>query len=141
MTLADPRVGLRAYMLDDAGIAALVADRVYAVIARQGQREPHIVVHRISGVGDHHMQGPSGLTQSRVQIDCYALDLDVASTLANLVKERLDGFHGSILWGEDSPAEAIVVQGIFFAGIGEDYHDATQLYRVRPDFLVWYSER
>lgn len=149
MTLQDVRVGLRAYLLGetaiaariDSGAAASLRYRLFPVKLPQGETRDSIVYSRISGLGDHHMQGPSGLARPRIQIDCWAQSLDAAVSLANLVKERLDGFKGSMLWGDNSPAEAIVVQGIFFDSEREDYDDTAKLYRVSADYFIWFAER
>lgn len=142
MTLADIRVGLRAYLLGESAISTAVGgDRIFPVVLKQGEKRASIVYSRISGLGDHHMQGASGLARPRIQIDCWAPKADDAVSLANLVKERIDGFRGSMLWGDNSPAEAIVVQGIFFESEREDYDDAAKLYRVSRDYFVWYEER
>jgi uncharacterized protein DUF3168 len=149
MTLQDIRVGLRAYLLDDATIAAAVDSgasaslryRVFAVRLPQGETRASIVYSRISGQGDHHMEGASGLNRTRVQIDCWAQTADAADLLARQVKERIDGYRGSILWGEDSPAEAIVVQGIFFDSEREDFDETANMHRSSKDYLVWYEER
>lgn len=141
MTIADIRVGLRAYLLDDAGIAVIVGTRVYPIIMPQGVVQPSIVYTRVSGVGDNHMEGPSGLSRPRFQVDCWAQSIDVAVTLANLVKERIDGFRGTWLWGEDSPAEGIVVQGVFYAMEREDFDSEAGMYRVSRDYFVWQAER
>lgn len=141
MTLADVRVGLRAYLLADGAISSAVGGaRIYPIKLPQGQTLASIVYTRISGQGDHHMQGPSGLSRPRIQIDCYSLSLDTAAALANLVKERIDGFRGAMLWGENSPAEAIQVQGIFFDSERETYDAVTNLYGVSRDYFVWYEE-
>lgn len=142
MTLADPRVGLRAYLLDDATISAAVGGlRIYPIKLPQGQENASIVYSRISGQGDHHMEGASGLNRTRMQIDCWATTAGAADLLARQVKERIDGYRGSMLWGEDSPAEAIVVQGIFFDSEREDYDDVAKMYRSSKDYLIWYEER
>ena len=142
MTLQDPRVALRAYLLDDATISAAVGGtRVYGIKLPQGQTLASIVYSRISGQGDHHMEGASGLNRTRMQIDCWAQTADAADLLARQVKERIDGYRGSILWGEDSPAEAIVVQGIFYESEREDYDDVAKMYRSSKDYLIWFEER
>lgn len=139
VTIADFRPALRQYLLDDAAIAARVADRVFAVRLRQGERRQSIVFSRISGLGDHHMQGSSGLSRPRVQIDCWAASLDVAVALANLVKARIDGFRGS--WFHGLPAKAVVIQGVFFDSERESYDDHADLYRMSRDYFIWYAER
>lgn len=142
MTLADLRVGLRAYLLGDVDISAAVgAARIYPIKLPQGEERASIVYSRISGQGDHHMQGPSGLNRNRVTIDCWAPTADAADLLARQVKARIDGFKGSMLWGENSPEEAIVVQGIFFDSEREDWDKEADLYRSSKDYFVWFEER
>ena len=142
MTIADLRVGLRAYLLDDAAISAAVGGaRIYPIKLPQGQTLASIVYSRISGQGDHHMEGPSGLNRVRIQIDCWATTADAADLLARQVKERIDGYHGSMLWGDDSPDEAIIVQGVFFDSEREDYDETAQMYRFSNDYIVWVAER
>ena len=142
MTLADIRIGLRAYLLADSTISTRVGgNRIYPVKLPQGITADSIVYTKISGQGDHHMQGPSGLTRPRIQIDSWSQSMDAASSLADLVKERIDGFEGLMPWGENSPAEAIVVKGIFFESEREGWDEGAKLYRVSRDYLVWYAER
>lgn len=143
MTLKDVRVGLRAYLLDDATISTTVgASRIFPVKLPQGEIRTSIVYRRISGQGDHHMEGPSGLSRPRMQIDCYAQTADAADLLALQVKERIDGYRGSMSWGEDSPAEAIVVQGIFYESEGpEDWDADAKMFRSSKDYLIWFEER
>lgn len=150
MSLQDLRVGLRAYLLDDATIAAAIDSgasatpryRFFPVKLPQGEVRASIVVSRISGQGDHHMEGASGLNRTRVQIDCWATTADAADLLARQVKERIDGYRGSMLWGEDSPAEAIVVQGIFYESEREDWEEGPPArYRSGKDYLIWFEER
>lgn len=145
MTIADVRVGLRALVLGESAITAIIgsgaASRMYPVVLKQGVKDPSIVYQRISGVGDHHMQGASGLAQSRIQIDCWAASIDTATTLANLVKERIDGFRGSVQWDENSPGNAIEFQGIFFDSEREGWDNEAGLYRVSRDYAVFHEER
>jgi hypothetical protein len=151
MTLQDVRVGLKAYLLDDATIAASVDSgasaspryRVFTLKLPQGETRPSIVYSRISGQGDHHMEGASGLNRTRMQIDCWAPTADAADLLARQVKERIDGFGpGSMLWGDDSPEEAIVVQGIFYESEREDWDEGPPArYRSSKDYLIWFEER
>lgn len=148
--IADIRVGLVAYLAADTDIAASVewavarqngGKRIFPVVLPQGVNKTSIVYSRISGLGDHHMEGASGLSRPRVQIDCWATDPDAADLLSRRVKQRIDGFRGSLLWGDNSPEEAIVVQGIFFESEREDYDGTAKLYRSSRDYFVWFEER
>jgi len=149
MTLADVRVGLRALLLGDADIASAVDSgasaslryRIFALRLPQGELRASIVYSRISGQGDHHMQGPSGLARPRVQVDCWAQTADAADALARKVKARLDGYRGEVLWGENSPQEAVPVKGIFFDSEREDYDETAKLFRSSKDYFIWFAER
>jgi hypothetical protein len=142
MTLADVRLGLRAYLLGLSAISTEVGgNRIYPLKMPQGQTSTSIVYSRISGLGDHHSTGPSGLSRPRIQIDCWAQSADAADALSRLVKERIDGFRGAMLWGDNSPEEAIQIQGIFFESEREDYDDTVKMYRSSKDFFVWFEER
>jgi hypothetical protein len=141
MTLADIRVGLRAHLLGNSEISTAVGgSRIYPVKMPQGITLTSIVYSRISDIGDHHMQGPSGLARPRVQVTSWATTVDAATTLGNLVKERLDGYRGEMLWGGSSPQEGVIVLGIFFDSAGEQYDDTAQMYGVRQDYFIWFRE-
>lgn len=148
MAIADVRSGLRFYLLEDSTIAGLVDSgageavryRIFPIKLPQAERRASIVYTRISGQGDHHMEGASGLARARLQIDCWSVDPDAAARLADLVKERIDGFRGSIEWDDASPGNAVDVQGIFFDSEREDYDDEVGMYRVSRDYFVWFEE-
>ena len=141
MTLVDPRYGLRAYLLSDGVIAGIVGNAVYPIKLPQAQTQPSIVYTRISETEGYHMQGPNGLLSSRFQIDAWAKSIDVASTLANAIKERIGGFSGTISFGTDSPADFVKVQGIFLTDAREDYDNDMQMYRMSRDYFIWYEDR
>lgn len=133
MTLVDLRPGLRTYLLADGAISSAVGgERVYSLVLPQGQKLPSIVYSKISNIGDHHMQGPSGLARPRMQIDCYALTQDAAVELAQMVKERMDGFQGDM--------DTVNVLGVFFDLDRDLYDDPSGLFRVSQDYLVWFRE-
>lgn len=130
--MKDVRKAIRAFLLADAPIVAVVVNRVYALKIPQGITSPSIVQTRISGPGDYHLQGPSGLISLRVQLDAWAGTADAAASLANLVKDRLDGYRGTMGTGGD----AVTVHGVFVADLREDYDDEAQLYRSGRDFFI-----
>jgi hypothetical protein len=141
MSLQDIKAGLRTYLLADSTISTAVGgSRIYSMLVPQGQTSPSIVFTKISGQGDHHMQGPSGLTRPRVQIDCYALNLAEAGNLALRVKERLDGFRGDMPYGSNSPPTALDVMLVQFDSEREFFEDNTKFFRVSQDYLIWYRE-
>jgi len=134
--MKDIRPALRAFLLADAGIAAIVATRVFPIKLPQGTKTASIVYTRISGAGIYHMGGESGLSMPRYQIDSWAPNGDAATTLANLIKDRLSGYRGVM----GSGGAAVTVQGVFMAAEMEDYDDAVQMSRMSRDYFIDYEE-
>lgn len=87
---------LTALLLADTAIAALTGDgdRIYWNVGEQGKPDPMAILYLISGVPDYHMQGPSGLVESRVQIDCRAGTAADALALARAIEAKLSGYRG-----------------------------------------------
>ena len=79
------------------------------------------------------MQGASGLSRPRFQIDAWAATQDDAAALANLVKDRIDGYRG--LMG------TVPVQGVFFADERENYQSDIDHAPHERDYLIWFEER
>ena len=140
--MKDLRPALRAFLLADADIAAAVgSSRVFPVVLPQEQNgQTSIVYTRISGRGDHHMQGPSGLDRVRVQVDAWAVEPDAADELARAVKARLDGYLGPMPMDGSPPVE-VTVQGVFLDSARDDYDSNAKMHRVSQDFMIWFEER
>lgn len=99
---------LRAHLLADAGIAALVAARIYPLRLPQKAVMPAIVLTRVSGLRFGHLRGAGSLARPRFQVDAWATTHDGATTLGSLCRVRLDGFVGT--WTDaESPATAVKV--------------------------------
>lgn len=139
--MKDIRSGLFAFLAADASIAAVVTEggisRIFPVVLPQGVAKASIVYTKISGEGDYTMRGPTGYARPRFQIDAWAPTIDAATSLANLIKDALDGFTGAVGGG----ANAVFVQGVFCAGEREDYDDASELFRVSRDYIIHHEER
>jgi hypothetical protein len=141
MSIIDIGPGLRAYVLADAAIAAIVGARMYATQMPQGETKASIVFTLVSDIGDHHMLGPSGLARPRYQIDAWSTNLDEAKALGNLIKARIDGYQGLFLWGSNSPQDQVKVRGIFFDTARDLYESAGKFFGRSQDFIIWYAER
>jgi len=122
---------LRAMILADAGVSAIVGQRVYWGDRPQGEPVPAIVMLGISQVAGHHMQGPDGVTMRRVQCDCYAETYLGSKMLERALKAAIDGKRSGIL------------QGIFLANARDlreaGTNDADRFYRASVDFMVHHS--
>lgn len=134
------RAALRSYLLADSGIAAVVAARIYPLKMPQGEMRASIVFTRVTGLSGVTSSGPDRVSRPRIQIDCWATDPDAASSLADLVKERIEGFTGTVQWDENSPGNAVRIQGVFMDMEREDHDDVAKLYRMSRDYLIWFEE-
>lgn len=80
----------------NAGVAAVVTDRVWPNARPQGKPYPSITVTRISGGPEYADDGEAGLMISRVQISSWALTYSDAKELAQLISSALSPGHDVI---------------------------------------------
>ena len=134
MTLEE---GLFAYLTAVPGIAAQAGTRVYPAPAPEDPTYPLIVYQRISTVRVRSMTGPSQLAQARMQINAHAATYATAKTLADELRNALDGYQGVM--------GTVPVSGSFL----EDDADApdvspevegNRVYSVHMDFMIAYQE-
>ena len=138
--LVDARPALRALVLANPAIAAIVGDRFFPVVLPQGEVRDSIVYHRISETEIYHYLGPSWLMQTRFQIDSLSRSTDAAASLANLIHETISGYAGDVTFG--APPSVCKVKGIFHSSLSsEAIDDATKLYTMGRDFFMWHNER
>lgn len=99
---------LRAYLLADASIAALVAERIYRKRLPQKVTMPAITYFKVSGVRHGNLRGVASAAEPRYQIDAWAINGDGAEALGRLVRLRLEGFVGE--WPSDGGSPGNTVQ-------------------------------
>ena len=138
--MKDIRTALRGFLLADSAVNAACGGRIFPSRLPQGEVRPSLVYTRISGQGDNKMDGATGLSRPRVQIDAWSQSADLASVLANAVKDRLDGYKGDMS-PANSPADPMFVQGIFYESERDGYDNDAQLYFMSRDYFVWTEER
>jgi hypothetical protein len=125
---------LYAYLAAYAGLAALVSDRIYPVIAPQGSTKPCLVYTKIGNDRKHSMQGYSGLQETRIQISCFAELYETvgavvgAKDVAAQVVAAMEAWEGSA-----------GIQAVFPAGERDMYEPDTELYHIPLDFIIWHS--
>lgn len=98
MALKDIRPALRAFLVADPAIEALVKSggttRIYPIKLPQGVTATSLVYNEISGDTGLHNEGTDGLSTLRMQIAAWATTADAAHALFLAVKERLHGYRG-----------------------------------------------
>ena len=132
---------LRAHLLADVQIAAMVTARVYPLQLPQKTVLPAIVLTRISGPRPGHLRGANGIARPRYQVDSWAVTHYVATLLGVLCRQRLNGYTGT--WSDGDSPEMIIRVTILMEPEGdrdlfvEDISGG--LYRYSADYRIWHS--
>ena len=121
---------LIAHLLAQIGITNIVGRRITLGRRAQGGTLPAIVLHRIDGQPDYHLTGPSGLVESRVQVDCWSNDYAGAKAAARAVEAALSGVRFT--------RGAVRFDAFFVADERNSNFDeaGTALYRTGLDLIV-----
>mgnify|MGYP000525191989 FL=1 len=111
---------------EDAGLSALVGNKVFALVIPQGTKLPCITFQRIGGMPANTLSGHSGLEEIALQIDVWARDYDEAKAIAKAVRAAMPPS------GPRFSAHLIEDQDL--------YEDGTNYFRVNMEFKVWFLE-
>lgn len=123
---------LIAYLLATAGVTGLVSTRIWwGIRPQQEQGMPAIVLHRIGGAPAYHLSGDSGLTESRVQIDCWAETPDSAQAVRDAVRTALSGAKFDSIQG-------CFLESEFHSFEAQGPEAPERFHRVSLDLLIWH---
>ena len=111
---------------EDAGLSALVGNKVFALVIPQGTKLPCITFQRLGGGPANTLSGASGLEEIDLQIDVWARDYDEAKAIAKAVRFAMPPS------GQRFSAHLIEDQDL--------YEDGTNYFRVNMEFKVWFLE-
>lgn len=122
---------LRALLTADAGVAARAAERVYTEVLPQAPVVPAVVFTEVAGDDDVALDGPTGASSRRVQVDSWANTRVEATSLGLAVKAALANHVGA--------AAGLSVEGAFLLSERWDFDAETSLYRTSQDYEIWTS--
>lgn len=110
-------------------VFSLAGHQLYWGIAPNTAKLPHLVMTVVSGAEGMTLDGPDGLFQGRVQIDCCGAKRPAAQQLSLAVLDLLQGYAGGGF------------QGVFLDSSREDVDAAAQgrAARISHDFNVNWS--
>lgn len=128
---------LETLLSDDAAIAALVSDRIYAKTWPQGATFPVLTYQQIDREGITTQDGPSGLVFKRVQLGIWSRTYSEARDLADKVRLALDGFQGT---AGGSPGVVFQEVTLDDDDDGQPDDGRTDLHWIRQDYIVWHEE-
>lgn len=83
----------RAILADSAGVANLVATRIYPATYAQGAASPCVRYAKITGSPGLHMQGSDGLAQELMQVDIRAATAASALAVRDAIFAALTTYH------------------------------------------------
>lgn len=119
---------LHAYLLANAGLSALVGNRIYPSGPQQHEQTPYITYWTVSRDSVHHAGGVSDLYGPRVQFDIWSPEKLQVLRVEQALRQALDGRS----FGR--------IQGAFARNAIDLFEDAPALYRRSVDFHIWHSE-
>lgn len=88
--------GLVTYLLLDAGLIAIIGNRLHDDVLPQSPTVPALVWQRISTPREYSHSGSSHLAMPRFQFSCWATTRLGAINLANALKGALDAYSGAM---------------------------------------------
>ena len=109
-----------------------ITTRCYPVTIPQSPTYPLILYTKITGMRDHHLRGPSGHAHPRFQIEAWAKTYTEAKTLADAIREALDGYSGT--------AVGTKIGSCLIESERDDYQNEIDVHRVIQDYFTWHEE-
>lgn len=130
---------IRAYLIAAGSpVAAQLADRLFPSVLPQGVAYPAGTLERAAGSTQHTLDGPSGREVWRLTVQTWAATSLAAQALAHSVRNRLDGFKGTLA-GIGSPSTTIRAT-IRLENEHESYDETVKKYRTIQEFRVTHTE-
>jgi hypothetical protein len=113
----------------DGAILAYVGNKIYPDIVPQNVQYPFVVYTITNSTPVDYKDGQSNLEEIELQIDVYTQNYDDTQDLANLIRNRLDRFVGTV--------EGVEVQSIkYTASDSQIYNAELSVYWMSVDFLA-----
>lgn len=128
---------VRTLLAADSGVSALVSSRIYPLRLPQNATLPAVVLFTIDGPRQSTFDGPNGLVQSRVQVDCYGGEMgggayiDMHSVLT-AVRKALNGYSGT--------SAGVSIRSVQMDSERDLLEPETSVPRVSADFMIWHDE-
>lgn len=126
--------GIRAHLLADTGVAALVGTRVFHEDLGQNTTYPAVAFARTATERVMTLAGPSGLAQVRVAVDCWADTSAGVKALAAAVLAALHGVTGDL--GGTTIQSCACESEADLSEVDGDRRDR----RVSLEFVIWLNE-
>jgi hypothetical protein len=127
---------LMTLILADSGVSSAVGTSVFWNTVPQAEDYPLVLMTRVGGFVDYHSDGPSGLVESRVQLDCYSETYLQARSIADAVVAFVNTLKRTESGAIRFNAGFVVSQDARFEVSSEG---SRKLHRVVIDATIWHS--
>ena len=113
----------------DGSITAYIGTKIYPDITPQNVQYPFVVYTITNSLPVDYKDGQSNLEEITLQIDVYTQSYDDTQDLANLIRNRLDRFTGTV--------EGVEVQTIKYVSSDSQIFNAElSVYWMSIDFMI-----
>lgn len=113
----------------EASITAYIGTKIYPDITPQNVQYPFVVYTITNSLPVDYKDGQSNLEEITLQIDVYTQSYDDTQDLANLIRNRLDRFVGTV--------EGVEVQTIKYVSSDSQVFNAElSVYWMSIDFMI-----
>lgn len=124
-------------------LKGLAAGKVYARRAPDDSQDSNFIVfQKTDSLRWRAINGPSGMAQVFMQIDSYDSTPYGAEELGGEVESILDGYRGTVYYGENSPQDFVRIAGISLQN-DVDIFDQTArpfLFRKSASYLITFEQ-
>ena len=96
MALKSPEAVVRAALVANQSVAALISTRIYPVVAPSSAQLPYIVWRRSAVRRSHSLAGPTGTPVVALDFEMYAATYEGARDLADKCRIVLYGYGGTL---------------------------------------------
>lgn len=133
---------LRAILVDDGAVAALVGANVFVATAPQTTTPAYVLLLRPEpSLIDRHLNGRSGLVRDVWQIDCWAKDRVAADALGVAVRSAIEAASAQIIAGSGRATFATVeLRSLRHQGRAQGFDPDLKLHVDRQAVAVWFWE-
>ena len=124
---------LRSYLLASSAVSTLVGDRLTWGFSKQGDVLPRVTLQRISGGPEYSDEGEAGLSNQRVQVDCYGATSASARAVYEAIRARISGANFT---------QSGVEFNIYIDSVRDEpdaYEGGRQEHLVSLDLMVWHN--
>ncbi len=132
MTYVSISSAIRDVLIDDAGVSALVEDRIYPQVLPQKPTFPAITLQQLDSPPIDDITGHAGLHRSIFQIDAWAQSQASSNLLAEKIRLALSGYTGEPL--------GVKVRGIRLESKVDLFEPEIANYRKIQRFVIWHRE-